>query len=334
MVSPVSRNPNDGDAPAGAGAGPACATRRRALAWCAAAALGGLGCASGAARAAVAAHAAPLPVTPAAVPEAPRIVVLDWPLTEIVLSLGVVPVGVARPPWYKRVDGVPPLPPDVADTGLLFQPNFEVLGALKPDFVLITPLHAPLRPMLERVAPTVTVGLFGHGLDVYTAVRDATRQLARRLDRPAAADALLARADAQLDDVTRRLAGFRATQRPVYLLYPIDDRHMSVLGENSLYGGVLSRAGIANAWRGDTDPQGATQTELAALAQQPDAQALVLDMPAGVGAQLARGPLWNALPFVKAGRVRTLGALPSLGGVVASMRFAQGLALALQEGAR
>ncbi|WP_244110255.1 ABC transporter substrate-binding protein [Burkholderia cenocepacia] len=302
------------------------ATRRRALAWCAAA-LGGMGVAT---RAVVAAPPS-LPVKPASAPDTPRIVVLDWPLTEIVLSLGVVPVGVSRPPWYMRIDGVPPLPRGVIDTGLLFQPNFEVLEALKPDLIVITPFHAPLRAMLERIAPTLTVGLFGRGLDGYSAVRDATRQLAQRFDRPAAADALLARADAQLGDVTRRLAGFRATKRPVYLLYPIDDRHMSVLGENSLYGGVLSRVGIANAWRGDADPQGATQTGLAALAQQPDAQALVLDMPAGVGAQLARGPLWNALPFVKAGRVRTLGALPSLGGVVASMRFAHGLALALQE---
>ncbi|MGS0891588.1 ABC transporter substrate-binding protein [Burkholderia stagnalis] len=323
MVSAASRDAFD------AGAGPASAARRRALAWCAAAALGGVG---GAARAAVS-SSSPLPSSSpgtAAAQGAPRIVVLDWPLTEIVLSLGIVPVGVSRPPWYRRVDGEPPLPADVADTGLLFQPNFEVLGALKPDLVVITPLHAPLRAMLERIAPTLTVGLYGGGQGVYATVRDATRQLARRFDRPAAADALLARADAQLDDAAKRLAGFRATGRPVYLLYPVDDRHISVLGANSLYGGVLSRVGIANAWRGDTDPQGAMQTDLAALAGQPDAQALVLDMPAGVDAQLARGPLWNALPFVKARRVHTLGALPSLGGVVAAMRFAHGLADALQ----
>ncbi|MBM2769948.1 ABC transporter substrate-binding protein [Burkholderia anthina] len=314
----------------GIDAGPASVTRRRALAWCAAAAIGSVGSVAHAAVAASPLSASP--VTAASAHGAPRVVVLDWPLTEIVLSLGVVPVGVARPPWYMRVDGDPPLPSGVTDTGLLFQPNFEVLDALKPDLVVITPLHAPLRAMLERIAPTLTVGLFGRGVDVYAAVRDATRHLAQRFDRRAAADALLARADAQLADATQRLAAFRAAGRPVYLLYPIDDRHMSVLGANSLYGGVLSRVGIANAWRGDADPQGATQTGLAALARQPDAHALLLDVPAGVDAQLARGPLWNALPFVQARRVHGLGALPSLGGVVASMRFAHGMALALQEG--
>jgi ferric hydroxamate transport system substrate-binding protein len=313
-----------------AGAAPSSAPRRRALAWCAAAALGG---ASAVVRAAAPAWAAPssAPLSASSAGRAPRIVVLDWPLTEIVLSLGIVPVGVARPPWYARVDGVPPLPPGVVDTGLLFQPNFEVLGALKPDLIVITPFHAPLRALLERVAPTLTVGLFGRGIDVYPAVRDATRQIAQHFGREAAADALIARADARLDDAAARLAGFRATGRPVFLLYPIDDRHISVLGANSLYGGVLSRVGLANAWRGDTDPQGATQADLAALARQPDAQALALDMPPGVAAQLARSPLWHALPFVKAQRFRALGPLPSLGGIVASMRFADGLVHALQE---
>ncbi|WP_323118318.1 ABC transporter substrate-binding protein [Burkholderia alba] len=291
--------------------------RRRALA--------GLG-------AALAASGWPLfaPAAFAAEAAAPRVVVLDWPLTEVVLSLGVVPVGVSRPPWYMKLDGVPPLPPSVVDTGLLFQPNFEVLQALEPDVIVITPWHAPLRALLERVAPTCVVQLSGPGIDVYPAVRAATRQLGRRLGRRAQADALLAHADAQLADIAPRLAAFRALRRPLYLLRPIDDRHITVFGANSLFGGVLDRLGLANAWQGATDPQGAAEAELAALAAHGDTQVLTIGVPPGVAAQLARSPLWNALPFVKQNRVQPLGAMPPLGGVVASMRFASGLAQALQ----
>src|ERR1700754_4673937 len=110
---------------------------------------------------------------------APRIVVLDWPLTEIVLSLGVVPVGVSRPVWYTRLDGVPPLPPSAVDTGLLDQPNFEVIETLKPDLIVVTPAHAPMRTLLERIAPTLAVPLYVGGggggsapIDVYEAVRN------------------------------------------------------------------------------------------------------------------------------------------------------------------
>ncbi|WMY06987.1 ABC transporter substrate-binding protein [Paraburkholderia phenoliruptrix] len=259
-----------------------------------------------------------------------RVVVLDWPLTEVVLSLGMVPVGVSRPSWYAKLDGVPALPPQVVDTGLLYQPNFEVLAALQPELIVITPWHAPLRALLERIAPTLTVQLFGPGIDVYPAVRDATRTLAAALGRDAAADALFAQAAANLAAASGRLADFRATRRPVYLLRPIDDRHIAVFGNNSLFGGVLGALGIRNAWQGIADPQGMTEADLGALAQQADAQVVTLGVPPGVAAQLARSPLWNALPFVRQNRVRNIGPLPALGGVVASMRFADSLATALQ----
>jgi len=266
----------------------------------------------------------------AAVAFSPRVVVLDWPLTEVVLSLGVVPAGVSRPTWYAKLDGVPPLPSSVVDTGLLYQPNFEVLESLKPELIVITPWHAPLRALLERIAPTLTVQLFGPGIDVYPAVHAATRKLAGALGREAAANALFARADAALADASARLAAFRATGRPLYLLRPIDDRHIAVFGKNSLFGGVLGALGIDNAWQGMADPQGMTEADLGALATRTDAQVVTIGVPPGVAAQLARSPLWGALPFVRQNRVQHIGPLPALGGVVASMRFADSLANALQ----
>lgn len=271
------------------------------------------------------AHAAAPGARPAA-----RVAVLDWPLTEVVLSLGVVPVGVSRPSWYAKLDGDPPLPPSVVDTGLLYQPNFEVLEALKPDLIIITPWHAPLRAMLERIAPTLTVQLFGPGIDVYQAVHAATRKLADALGRVPAAEALFARADAQLAGASTSLAGFRATGRPIYLVRPIDDRHIAVFGRNSLFGGVLDALAIDNAWQDFADPQGMTEADLAALAKNANAQAVTIGVPPAVATPLARSPLWRALPFVRQNRVQHIGPLPALGGVVASMRFAKDLAQALQ----
>lgn len=255
--------------------------------------------------------------------------VLDWPLTEVVLSIGVVPVGVSRPPWYRMLDGDPPLPASVVDTGLLYQPNFEVIAALAPDLIVVTPWHAPLMGLLQRIAPTCVVPLFGPGRDVYPAVRAATRELAGRLGRSAAADALLARADASVQEASRRLTAFRATRRPVYLLHPVDDRHISVFGRGSLFGGVLAQLGIENAWQGSTDAQGTAGADLASLARDPNAEAVVIGLPPGLAAQLAQSPLWTALPFVRRGRVRQIAPLPALGGLVTSMRFASGLVQAL-----
>jgi ABC-type Fe3+-hydroxamate transport system substrate-binding protein len=263
---------------------------------------------------------------------APRVVVLDWGLTEVVLSLDVVPVGISRPPWYRLLDGDPPLPASVTDTGLLFQPNFEVLQALRPRLIVVTPWHQPLVATLERIAPVVVVPMFGPGLDVLSTVCDATRKLGIVLGRRHAADALLARAKHRFADAAVALAGFRALRRPVLLLKPIDARRMTVFGPKSLFGGVLRELGIDNAWQGAADPQGNGQADLAALADSSAAQAMTIGTPPGVAAELAKSPLWGALPFVRERRVCALGPLASFGGVISAMRFAGEFTAAVRGG--
>lgn len=261
---------------------------------------------------------------------APRIVVLDWGLTEVALSLGVVPVGVSRPPWYRLLDGHPPLPESVTDTGLLFQPNFEVLQTLRPELIVVTPWHQPLVAELERIAPVLVVPMFGAGLDVLLTVRDATRRLGTVLGRGIVADSLLASAERRFAQAASALAGFRALGRPVLLLRPIDARQMTVFGPKSLFGGVLRELGLDNAWQGAVDPQGSGRADLAALADSGGAQAMTVGTPPGVAAELAKSPLWRALPFVRERRVGALGAVASFGGLVSAMRFAEEFTAAAQ----
>lgn len=259
-----------------------------------------------------------------------RIVVLDWDLTEVMLSLGIVPVGVARPIWYMQLDGVPPLPADVVDTGLLYQPNFEVLQRLAPDLIVITAWHAMLRPMLERIAPTLTITMFAPGVDVYTNMREQTRHLASVLGRENQAEALLTRLDDVLAAGKKQLRGTGAGLRPVYAIRPVDARHVTVYGPHGLFGGVMRELGLLNAWQGGTDVQGVAGTDLAALAQRPEASAVLVGMPSpGIPEALAHSPLWHALPFVKDGRLHQIGKASPTGGPESAMRFAAQLAGAL-----
>nr|WP_260400434.1 ABC transporter substrate-binding protein [Paraburkholderia bannensis] len=274
-------------------------------------------------------------VARAAVGAPRRIVVLDWDLTEIVLSLGVVPVGVARPIWYTQLDGDPPLPDEVVDTGLLYQPNFEVLQRLAPDLIVITAWHAMLRPSLERIAPTLTVTLYAPGVaasrgDAYLNMRTQTRYLAHALGREPQADALLARLDATIVRSATQVRESGAARWPLYALRPIDGRHVTVYGPQGLFDGVMRELGLTNAWQGGTDAQGAAETDLAALAQRPEAGAVLVGMASsGVPPELAQSPLWRALPFVKDGRLHSIGKASPTGGPVSAMRFATQLAGAL-----
>jgi iron complex transport system substrate-binding protein len=91
------------------------------------------------------------------------------------------------------------------------------------------------------------------------------------------------------------------------VLRPIDGRHVTVFGAHSLFGGVPRQPGMANAWQRDVDLQGFAQTDLSSLGALREARVVRVGVAPPVVAELGRSPLWNALPFVAAGRARQLG---------------------------
>ncbi len=258
---------------------------------------------------------------------------LDWDLTEIVLSLGLVPVGVARPLWYTRLNSVPPLPAQVVDTGLLFQPNFEVLHALRPDLIIVTNWHAMLHAQLEKIAPTLSVTIYQSGVDALPGLRAQTLYLGAALGRAAQARGLLAQLDDTLTACNRRLTDARAARRaPLFLMRPIDGRHVTVYGERSLFGGIAGKLGLRNAWQGSSDIQGMAQTDLAELATAPDARAILNGTPLpNVASDLASSPLWRGLPFVAGRRIASTAEIAPTGGPMSAMRFARALTDVLME---
>lgn len=149
--------------------------RRRRLLAGATAALA-LACAKPRAARAAAGHAARVPQ---------RIVVLNWALTETLLALGGTPVGIPLPDWYTSTIVTPPLPRGVVDVGLLYQPNFDVLLALAPDLLIVTPAHAGLLGPLQRIEPTLTLGEYMTDARPFERLCGETQTLARALDAPA-----------------------------------------------------------------------------------------------------------------------------------------------------
>jgi ferric hydroxamate transport system substrate-binding protein len=268
----------------------------------------------------------------AAVPH--RIVVMDFGLTEMLLTLGVTPLATSVPDWYRRTNVAPPLPDGVIDIGLLYQPNFELLEQLRPDLLVLTPAHAPMRAQLERIAPTLTLSTSARGVEPWQQIAQETRRLARVLHREPQAEAAIRAADAGLDDARARLAAAsKETSRPLFLVEFIDDRHLLVYGAGSLFGDVMQRLGLRNAWTGATNARGYTVTDFARLADPADtndaaaAQLVYIDpLPDAARATLARGALWHSLPFVRAGRVAGMPKVSQGGALYSGARFARQLA--------
>jgi ABC-type Fe3+-hydroxamate transport system substrate-binding protein len=270
---------------------------------------------------------------PAAAPR--RIVVLDWGLTEMVLSIGVVPVGIANTRDFRRNFTACDVPASVVDLGLMFQPNMELLFALKPDLIVISPAHARLQAALERVAPTVTLGRYRSSEAPYSAARAETLQLARLLGCEARAEALLAQADMALDHARKALAALPgasavggAKGRPLYMVNFIDEAHVRVFGPNSFYGELMMTLGLQNAVHSGAF----STTGFDVLGNVPDATLLYMKpLAPSVVNMMKTSPLWHAMPFKNDGRMMGLPRVPPDGCLLSAMLFARVLVDAFEQ---
>lgn len=121
-----------------------------------------------------------------------------------------------------------PMPQSVVDVGLRMEPNLELIRALRPDLILLSPMQQASVPLLERIAPVQIVAFNApEQPDSYQQARVATRLLAHLLGRPARG------APAARDRTGPGAArcapegGWRAA--PIYLLRFADRRHGWVL---------------------------------------------------------------------------------------------------------
>ncbi|WP_186215457.1 ABC transporter substrate-binding protein [Burkholderia gladioli] len=287
-------------------------------------------------------HAAPAAVEPAAgaaestaIPT--RIVTMNWELTETLLALGVVPIGVTLPDWYRSAIVEPPLPPGIADVGLLYQPNFEVLLTLKPDLLVLTPGHAPAIRILQRIAPTIILSQYMTSETPYRDLCDETGKLAARVGRPRRAVELVAEAARTIETVRAGLAARPARLgKPVIVADLVDDRHLRVYGRGSLFDEMLGKIGVRNAAHPrDGGPVWPTQAgyslvPLQRLAEVPEASVLLVGpVKAPARAGLAGNAIWHALPAVRERRVAELPVIAPYGGLVSMQRFARAIDAAL-----
>lgn len=254
---------------------------------------------------------------------APRIVTTDWTIGETLLLLGVTPVAIGQKAAYDSWVGEPRLPEEVADLGLRMQPNRELLAALRPDVIMISSFYSAIKPTLERVAPVATITMYQPDDDIWIRLFTATRDIARVAEKVQAGEQLLRQFTAQLNRIRQCLK----PQQPLLVVQFIDERHVRVFGEHSLFNAVMQQTGIPNAWMGKTNYWGFNTATLEELTQYPDATLVVVEpYPAGTEAQLKTSGLWQLIPAVAQKRVLSLPPIWSFGGVASASRFASELA--------
>lgn len=259
-----------------------------------------------------------------------RVATVDWAVLETLLALGRPPVAATELVRFREVAVEPPVPEGVADLGLRGTVNFEVLRLARPDLIYISHFYESSAPRLRLIAPVESFTIYARGVEPFPAAEAMTRAIGARLGIAEMAERYIAETQAELDACRQRLRALDAL--PVIPINLGDARHFRVFGADSMFGAVLARIGIANAWTAPTNYSAMAPVGLEELARVPDAWIVMIPpVPADAERLLGRSAFWNALPNVRAGRVVTLGSIDPYGGLPAARRFARLLTTALEQ---
>lgn len=250
----------------------------------------------------------------------PRVATLDWAILETLLAMGANVVAGAELRQFREVAVTPAVPAGVTDLGLRGLPNFEALYHARPQLIFNSNFYAANEPVLARVAPVETHSIYLPETSPFALAVEATRAIGERLELPAG-KAMIEALAAQLDRQRQALSS--GDGRPVLPINLGDARHCRVFGSDSMFGEVLARLGLANAWTGATAYTAAAPIGIETLATMPEAWVLFIQPhPADAIETLKTSAFWNALPQAREGRVLTLAPVNPYGALPAAARFA------------
>ena len=257
-----------------------------------------------------------------------RVAAIDWAGLETALALGVVPVAATELIQFRKAVVEPEVPDAVIDLGLRGTPNYEALSLAQPDLILTSNYYEGQRASLERVAETLSLPIYLPGVPPYPPAAEAALTLGRALGREDAARAVVAGTEAAIARLGESLRGH--ARRPVLAINFGDARHFRAFGGDSMFGDVLRRLGMTNAWAAESSYSAAAPLGIEALARLPDAFVVVVPpLPSDVVRGLADSALWQALPMVREKRVSVIEPVNHFGGLPAALRFARLVTAAL-----
>ena len=251
-----------------------------------------------------------------------RIAAIDWGMLETLAALDVMPIAATELIQFRKDAIEPMLAADVVDLGLRGSPNFELLHLLRPDLILISPFYTRHEAALKRIAPVLSLTFYVRGEPPFEKALSAVKVLGERLALQEKAAAVLARVATQIEAYRQTLAPF--ADRPTYLVNVGDSRHVRVFGFDSMFGDVLARLGLGNAWVDRSRFTFAAPVPIEKLAADKDARIVIIsDVPVEARSGFRSSMIWNALQPVRDGRVVMLDNISPYGGVIAGMRFAR-----------
>lgn len=245
---------------------------------------------------------------------AKRVVALEWGEAEMLVTLGVMPVGVADTKGYATWVTSEKLDPSVKDVGTRQEPSVDSIVQLNPDLVVMeAERSSPLVAQIEKYVPVlVTKG--SDASDNLKRMREDFTMIAQTVGKQSAADQALQDFDTALAEGKQKLADAGAGGASFVMADGWQEGNaisIRPFGQGSLVSQVAIAAGLKNAWNGKVDKVwGLGQTDVEGLTAIKGKDVRFLYNASDGTDVFAKGlkenAIWTSLPFVKAGHVHKL----------------------------
>lgn len=275
-----------------------------------------------------------------------RIIPLDTVSVELLLALGIEPVGLASVEDHKNWS--PEISsewPNAVDVGETWEPNFEVMAQLEPDLIIgMQAAHSEMYDDLSSIAPTILLDNWPQegGPTMLEAVEQNTMLVADILGRHDDGAAFLESFRGKLEQNAQKLeaAGLDGAKFILADVWINEDTPILRLYVPNAQGSeTLERMGLKNIVSPPEEFQrfGSIDSSLEALAtlDGPDVHFLYLLVPGEdpftSSEYWADNPVWNNLSFVEEGRVHSLGSINMFRGVLMLEKLADTTTSALTE---
>lgn len=240
------------------------------------------------------------------------VVVLEWMETESLVTLGVMPVGVADVEGYDTwVGAAAPLDDGVTDVGTRQEPSVDSIVGLDPDLVIMEDRGNNLAEQIEEYIPVIMI----KGADASRNIEQMKENfttIATAVGKDAEAEQILADFDTALADGKQKVADAGLAGEK----FAIADGWLEgskvsirIFAKGSLMSDLAEELGLENAWPEEGDPEwGLGQTDVEGLNELPNLHFFYsASGPDDVFADnLPDNAIWKDLPFVQNGQVYKL----------------------------
>ncbi|MFD0478487.1 ABC transporter substrate-binding protein [Nonomuraea thailandensis] len=264
---------------------------------------------------------------------ATKVVSLEWAETEMLASLGVMPVGAADVKGYATWVTAAKLDSSVKDVGMRQEPSIDSISALSPDLVVMESDDEELAAQLEKFVPVI-VAKGSDAKDNLKRMRDDLNMIATAVGKTDAATKLLSDFDAALADGKAKIAAAGGAGKPFIMADGWKQGStisVRLFGKGSLVSEVGTQLGLKNAWTGKVDDQwglGTTDVEGLSVLKDPETRFFynASDGDDVFADGLADNAIWKSLPFVEKQQVTKMpNGIWTFGGPLSSQQYADAL---------